>query len=195
MLTVFTLQMLDQNEHNEWSHQSNRCKVLTGKHPHVAHSLSGLFPGENGPERQMGLSQEGCSLLCARLFSSNFHLAEFILGSHGDSEADGGRLRGFGVSHIPQGASWQGTSRALYLRRAKGRRTFKSPRCRDGGCRTQWPRTIEGVGQDEKKSTFNEETEQSEVRRQIPIPCKYAESAVEERSSNHGACRNFTDLV
>lgn len=55
--------------------------------------------------------------------------------------------------------------------------------------------TIEGVGQDEKKSTFNEETEQSEVRRQIPIPCKYSESAVEERSSNHGACRNFTNLV
>lgn len=139
MLTVFTLQMLDQNEHNEWSHQSNRCKVLIGKHPHIAHSLPGLFPGENGPERQMGLSQEGCSLLCARLFSPNFHLAEFILGSHGDSEAHRGRLRGVGVSQIPQGALWQETSRALYLRRAERRRTFKSPRCRDGGCRTQWP--------------------------------------------------------
>lgn len=131
--------MLQQHEHNKWSHQSNRCKVLTGKHPHVAHSLPGLFPGENGPERQMGLSQEGCSQLCARLLSPYFHVAEFILGSRGDSEADWGRLRGVRVSHIPQGALCQGTSWALYLRRTERRSTFKSPRCPDGGCRTQWP--------------------------------------------------------
>lgn len=135
MPTVFTLQMLDQNEHNEWSHQRNWWKVLTGKHP-TSHTLHHGF--SQGKMARKAARAQPSSLLCARVASPDVHLTERILESHGDPKADGGQLRDVGVSHRPREHGdrdiW-----ALCPRRAEKRRTLQSLWCQDGGCKCSGP--------------------------------------------------------
>ena len=166
---------------------------------HTSHILhQGFSQVKNGPERRMGHSQEGCSLLWAKLPSLNFHLAGFILESRGDSKGDRGRPRSVRVSHKSQWALWQGTvcPWALWLQGAQRRHTFKCPWCRDGGCRMRGTVQWKGVGQDQKKPAFKwGNTVQFGLRSQIPTRCKCIESASEKRSSNHGIGRNFKNPV
>lgn len=180
--------MLGRREHKERSHQRNRLKVLSWKHPQIAQSPSGLFPGKKGLEGGWDTAKKAaaCSVPGGPLWVHR--------GSHGDSQGD----REAGVAgpltnpsercdeDIPGLCPW----------RAERRHMFKRLWCQDEVCRMRQAEQRKGVGQGQKTFTCKwGPSTQSCLRSQIPTPCKRVTSATEEWSCNHVICRNFKSLV
>lgn len=138
--------------------------------------LTRIFPRGNSLER-LGYSQKACSLLCARLPSPNFHLAEFFLRNPENSKAYKRSLGKVWDSHISWWALWHCVLESRFK--------LECPWCRNEGRWETIEHTAEACGSRSNAAHIDLRTQlcSGVSRARFPL-----------RNSNHGICRNFKNL-